>query len=176
MAGALRQPALTISIGVMVALLLGLGVANPASAPAVDRSHQIVIRKSVGGNFGPVIGRISEGKCGIEGSNNPSFHMFGNTTNGRYELVLQIGEWKGFHRHYEFINGSHVPGSFHLFGRGKSTADFSNAYAFPNPTPNPSPAGGVTFRRHGGVMSVDLIGHNEALNHGVFLLGSITCT
>jgi len=158
-------------IAAVAAVLIGLGFTAQAAVPAIAASPGIKVYEDPA-NPVHVSAVFETGRCFFASKNGGGgFRLISESTNGRWDLHLRIGDWKGYGHHYLFHFGSRHPGSG---GVGDGERFWSSGFE-PPASPPLYPAGSVSFHKGGSMISMKLVAVTRDYNDAVLLDGKLQC-
>jgi hypothetical protein len=120
-----------------------------------------------------LLGQVRKAKCKLKRDQDGKYFVSrGESTNGDFDLTVNIRDWQGFKQEYTFYLGVQDPNFFVSASYGV----FSNVYEIPGTPPGAVGAGGAEFRKGGKVLRLGVyLGPSSDLSRGVKFAGGIKC-
>jgi hypothetical protein len=168
MAPALKRPMGICLVAIATVLLIALGGARTtAKAPL----PQGVVLYPDASNTHLIDGVFK--KCHGAFLRKGKLELSATSTNGNWELSVEIRRWKGLGHRHVLHYGSTRPGFVEV---DSHTSNRNYNTAFPPASPVPTPAGSVTFNRSGTRVTVDAAPGNVGYSDAILVHGTMSCS
>ena len=118
-------------------------------------------------------GQVRKAKCKLKRDQDGKYFVSrGESTNGDFDLTVNILDWQGFKQDYTFYLGVQDPNFFVTASYGV----FSNVYEIPGTPPGAVGAGGAVFRKGGEMLRLGVyLAPSSDLSRGVAFAGGMEC-